>query len=38
MACHPLRNAAPMPRRFAPGMKKPGAIRPGATGTIMMIV
>jgi hypothetical protein len=31
MACRPLRNAAQMPRRVAPGTKKPGAIRPGAT-------
>jgi hypothetical protein len=31
MACHPLRNAAQMPRRVAPGTKKPGAIFPGAT-------
>jgi hypothetical protein len=29
MICRPLRNAAQMPRRFAPGTKKPGAIRPG---------
>jgi hypothetical protein len=38
IACRPLRNVAQMPRRFAPGMKKPGAIRPGATRTVMMMV
>jgi hypothetical protein len=38
MACRPLRNAVQMPRRFAPGTKKPGAIRPGATRTVMMMV
>jgi hypothetical protein len=37
MACRPLRNAAQMPRRVAPGTKKPGAIRPGATRTVMMM-
>jgi hypothetical protein len=38
VACRPLRNAAQMPGRFAPSTKKPGAIRPGATHTVMMMV
>jgi hypothetical protein len=29
MACRPLRNAVQMPRRVAPGTKKPGADPPG---------